>query len=592
MLGRIFGIVLAVTLCASSAFAQTDGKLIWRLDVNYFWGGGTAYIALQPGGTITFPGDAIGMAYVSDLTLMDRGQDLQVTATFRTPFDPTCKAEHTSFTDFAAEAQSSRKYRGTILKILDPGQGDPCLKISSDITFAAETFRGPSSWGTTSTKAPFNIRRGGSSVLPKGDIGPFVLVDGDNIATGAGGEVSLANQFGAQVIVREQTNLVVFRQGGLIHRPSGHADSRVEYLYNRQAQDPVCAAPDSCIIIAVPPSTYRVSSDRIHQCVVGPLCQHLLVTLTDATTLPASITDSPQAIASEAKISVVQGSGEIVDGNGGIRPVVTGETVTLNPTPATIVAAVAPASRSVQVPTPATAFATILNAGPGPAFGCRITLDETQPLPVLLDFWTTDPATNAIIGERNAAIDLPSPPQGKFSSQTFVFSLKPSGPFSATDVRLNHTCNGSQSVTQLVGINTLLLSASNNPVPDHIAVGLTPSNDAVVRIPGTGGTNIFVIAATNIGVASATTARVRLSDPTMPVSVLVCETNPSDGQCKQTPSPTLTRTINNNENTTWTAFVTANGPLALDPAKYRAFFEFLDSGGVIRGSTSAAVMVQ
>jgi hypothetical protein len=299
-----------------------------------------------------------------------------------------------------------------------------------------------------------------------------------------------------------------------------------------------------------------------------------------------------EAVAQEATITLEQGKGEIIDVNGAVTPITSGQTVNFTASPPTIVSAVAPASRSVQVPTVATAFATILNAGPGSAFGCHIVVDEAQALPVLLDFWATDPLTNAITSPPNTAIDIPAPVSGQVSSQTFVFAIKPSASFAATDVRLNYTCNGSHTVTQLLGINTLLLSAADNPVPDHIAVGLTPSNDAIVRIPGVGSTNIFVIASTNIGIASTTTARVRFSDVTMPVTALICETDPTSGQCKQTPNTTVTRSIDSKENTTWTAFLKANGPLALDPAKYRVFFEFLDSGGVIRGSTSAAVMVQ
>jgi hypothetical protein len=293
-----------------------------------------------------------------------------------------------------------------------------------------------------------------------------------------------------------------------------------------------------------------------------------------------------------ATITMESGTVDITDYLGNTTRLNAGKTFEYSPPHPSLVAAVAPASRSIRVPATATAFATILNLGPGIASACRIGPESSQGLPIKLDYQTTDPKTNAITGQPNIPVDIPAPSQGQFTAQTFVFSITPTAAFTATDIRLSYTCNTSDTVTTLTGINTLLLSASNDPVPDHIAVGLTPSNDGIVRIPGTAGTNVFVIASTNIGIPSATTARVRLSDSTMPVTALVCETNPSDGQCKQTAGPTVTRTIANNENTTWTAFLKANGQLALDPAKYRVFFEFLDSAGVIRGSTSAAVMVQ
>src|SRR5262249_745180 len=55
-------------------------------------------------------------------------------------------------------------------------------------------------------------------------------------------------------------------------------------------------------------------------------------------------------------------------------------------------AAVLPTSRSVQVSTTASAFATIINQGPGTATGCDITL--VPNLPVTFGYQTTDPVTN------------------------------------------------------------------------------------------------------------------------------------------------------------------------------------------------------
>jgi hypothetical protein len=54
----------------------------------------------------------------------------------------------------------------------------------------------------------------------------------------------------------------------------------------------------------------------------------------------------------------------------------------------------------------------------------------------------------------------------------------------------------------------------------------------------------------------------------------------------------VTTTINQSQNTTWTAFLTASGAIAQDPAANRVYFEFVDSGGVVRGSTSVAVTTQ
>jgi hypothetical protein len=43
---------------------------------------------------------------------------------------------------------------------------------------------------------------------------------------------------------------------------------------------------------------------------------------------------------------------------------------------------------------------------------------------------------------------------------------------------------------------------------------------------------------------------------------------------------------------TWAVFLAANGAVNPDPANNRVFFEFVDSGGTVRGSTSTAVTTQ
>jgi hypothetical protein len=154
---------------------------------------------------------------------------------------------------------------------------------------------------------------------------------------------------------------------------------------------------------------------------------------------------------------------------------------------------------------------------------------------------------------------------------------------------LGFSCDGLPAVASIIGVNTLRLTFASNPVADMIAVGLTPSNDGYTRIPGGGGTGLFVTAATNIGASTPLTARVRSLDPATPLTVTICETNPSDGQCKVTPAPTVTRTINQNESTYWSAFLNTPSDIVQDPAKNRIFFEFVDSSGVVRGSTSTAV---
>ena len=59
-----------------------------------------------------------------------------------------------------------------------------------------------------------------------------------------------------------------------------------------------------------------------------------------------------------------------------------------------LMAAVLPSSRSVQVGTPATAFATIINTASNMATGC--TISPLTSIPATFTFQTTDPATNQL----------------------------------------------------------------------------------------------------------------------------------------------------------------------------------------------------
>jgi virginiamycin B lyase len=252
-------------------------------------------------------------------------------------------------------------------------------------------------------------------------------------------------------------------------------------------------------------------------------------------------------------------------------------------------AATLPASRSIQIGHTATAFATIINTGPAAA-NCGIV--PVSSIPGSFVFQTTNPNTNALTGSPNARVAIAAG-----ASQSFVVAFT-AGTGSADfaqvplDVVLGYACDNVDAAATIVGVNTLLLTFDANPVPDMIAIGLTPSNDGFARTGGPSGIGLFAIASSNIGVSGSLTARVRLSNASLPIAATVCQTNPSNGQCLATPTPTVTTTINQNQNQTWTAFLQASGTVAPDPANSRAFFEFVDSNGVVRGSTSTAVTTQ
>jgi hypothetical protein len=246
-------------------------------------------------------------------------------------------------------------------------------------------------------------------------------------------------------------------------------------------------------------------------------------------------------------------------------------------------AAVLPLSRSVQVNTPATAFATIIPTGPGAGVNCTITLPQGQ-VPATFAVNATDPATNAITGGAIAA----SVPAGQ--PQSFVISLTPTAAFNPTDVQFQFECDNGDAAAPISGVNTLLLSASPTATPDIIALAATSPNNGVVAIPGVGANAAFAIATVNVGAGAGVTVSPEVR-PGLPVSLTVCQTNPANGACLpgQGPAPAISAFINTNETPTFAVFATATGAIPFDPANNRIFVRFRESNGTIRGSTSVAV---
>ena len=258
-----------------------------------------------------------------------------------------------------------------------------------------------------------------------------------------------------------------------------------------------------------------------------------------------------------------------------------------NPSP--LLAAVLPSSRSVQVGTLATAFATIINTGTSTATGCQIAPGTT--LPADFAFQTTDPATNAVTGTVNTPVDIPA----NKGMQTFVFAFTLTAAIPATDVPLNFFCANALAAPVVSGLNTLLLSASTTPVPDIVAMSATLKNDGIVNIPGTMGTGVFAVATVNLGAGGTITVSADTGLVPLPVSIALCQTNPSTAQCVNptvpTTSPVVT-TINTNETPTFGLFVTGTSIVPFAPASSRIFVRFQDARAVPRGSTSVAVRTQ
>jgi hypothetical protein len=247
----------------------------------------------------------------------------------------------------------------------------------------------------------------------------------------------------------------------------------------------------------------------------------------------------------------------------------------------TIVSSVLPASRSVQVNHSATAFAAIGNAGSQPATACSIALGS--PIAANFSYQTTDPATNLATGSPNTPADIPVG-----TLRNFTISVTPTATLTAADVVLTMQCSNSPPGASIVGLNTLLLSASNVQTPDIIALAATQKSDGYVGVAD--GTGAFAVATVNVGSGGNIVASVDTGSSTLPVTVTMCQTNPVTGQCISAIQSTVATTINANATPTFAIFVTATASIAPDPANKRIFVRFEDAlGGATRGSTSVAV---
>ena len=249
---------------------------------------------------------------------------------------------------------------------------------------------------------------------------------------------------------------------------------------------------------------------------------------------------------------------------------------------ADLAAAVLPTSRSVQVGNVATAFATVINTLTTIASSCGIA--PLSSVPASFSYQTTDPATNALIGTPNTPVDIAP---GGF--QSYVFAFTPTTAFDSTEVQLNFDCFNTTPAPVTVGLNTLLLSASDSPVPDIVALSATPTGDGIVRLPGSLGSNAFAVATVNVGAVGALTATADTGTTALPLTLALCESNPATAECLAAPSISVTTSIAPGATPTFSIFATATGTVPFDPANNRIFVRFNDGAGVTRGSTSVAV---
>jgi hypothetical protein len=256
-------------------------------------------------------------------------------------------------------------------------------------------------------------------------------------------------------------------------------------------------------------------------------------------------------------------------------------TLTTNPP---LLASVLPLSRSHQFGTLLTAFATIINAGPGPVQDCLIQPPAASPIglgPII--FQTTDPSTNVAVGTPNTPANIPAG-----GSQTFVFGFTPGAAIPETSLTLNFLCDTTVPVPWIPGVTDLTLVTDANPVPDTIALMATPSLDGIVHIPSAAGLQVFAIGTANVGATGTITVSADTGGSALPVTLTVCETDPA-GACLAAAAPSITVLYAGGTTRSFAFFAQARGAIQFLPGVNRVFARLRDNGNVTRGETSAAL---
>jgi streptogramin lyase len=273
------------------------------------------------------------------------------------------------------------------------------------------------------------------------------------------------------------------------------------------------------------------------------------------------------------------------NGSGAFLEFSSSKLVTFTAPTSPLLAAVLPGSRSAQPNGTVTAFATVLNTGASPATSCSIRPFAT--VPAVFAYQTTDPKTNALSGTVNTPANIAAN-----GSQSFVIALTPNSAIASTNVLFDFGCSNVNSAPIVVGLDTLLLSASATPTPDVIALAATLQGDGIVHVTGSPMTGVFAVASDNIGFGDTITVGTNTGAATLPVTITLCQTNPQTGACLATAAATVSTTINTNATPTFGIFVAASSTVPFDPANSRIFVTFTDSTKTVRGATSVAVETQ
>jgi sugar lactone lactonase YvrE len=250
-------------------------------------------------------------------------------------------------------------------------------------------------------------------------------------------------------------------------------------------------------------------------------------------------------------------------------------------TPSPLAAAVLPDSRSVQVGKTATLFATVLNTSQSGQGECGVELPASPPNGLTMNFQTTNSTNNALIGTANQPVAIAAG-----GLQTFLLSFKSDVPLTANALAPVFFCQNVTSAPTTIGVNTVDLVFSSNPIADIIALAAITSNDGTVHLSN--GVGAFAVATFDAGAAADLTVTADTGAATLPVQLSLCQTT-STGQCMSAPAASVPVNFAVGGTPTFSIFASTTAQIPFAPGSSRVFVRFLDASGTSHGTTSVAV---
>lgn len=250
-----------------------------------------------------------------------------------------------------------------------------------------------------------------------------------------------------------------------------------------------------------------------------------------------------------------------------------------------------PGGVSSAVGTTVPFFTAVINEG-STSQTLTVTPTTLTALPVTLTACQTDPNTNQCLAKPSTSFSVTIPP-GVGSIATFATFVTVNGaiPYGPVNNVVFLTFTNSGGTVEAVGYANVN-STTSNPEAFQV-IEATASNDGILTVPfSTQGSGAFAVQVENIGVPiSFVTASSFTASSSLPVSVTICQTNPSTGQCLTAPgATTVVSPVATGATPTFSVFVTASAAIASDPVNNRIYILFTDPNGNPLGSTSVAVV--